>query len=192
LGDRQQEAQVLTALGVLARERQDYDESRRYFDEGEQLLEEHGGPFDMAVLLGRKGELELEQGDIQSAGRVWREALTMWREIGSPGDISSAIDNLARLSLHSGSAQRASRLAAAAASLRKSAGLTVPCMEDALGEKDAAQLHLALDEAAFDTAYREGAALSPDEAVTYALGETTWSELEPVVAERLAAREDEA
>ena len=156
-----------------------------------------------AATFGMKGNLaealltsafvSLAAGDLASACADAHRALTISREIRAVGVITAELECLGEIAAHD-DYRKAARLLGAADALRRHAGYTRVLLYQARQDAAVLALRTAMGDAAFTQARDEGAALSLDEAVSYALRgrgerkrpETGWLSLTP--AERDVVR----
>ena len=79
------------------------------------------------------------------------------------------------------------RLCGAESAMRSTIHAPATTSTESALEPEMARACAELGSDAFDAVYAEGGALTLDEAVAYALGEVTWDDLAPIVAEQLDA-----
>jgi predicted ATPase/DNA-binding SARP family transcriptional activator len=126
-------------------------------------------PFNWSLLRGNCGMAALLTGDTDTAEQAFREALTLCRELVAPIFAFEGLFGLAAVAAARNHAHRAARLAGAAATLRDDAQ---PYEVEARVER--AFMHPARSHhgtAAWDAAARDGANLSLEDAIAYALHE---------------------
>jgi non-specific serine/threonine protein kinase len=155
-----------------------------------QIVPEEDRGLTVATVMYGAGALAWSQGDNERARALYEESLALRRELGlSHRDSAGTLEGFAGLAGAQREARRGAHLLGAAEALREALGSPVLPNELADLRDIATASRTALGPAAYGAAIAEGRALTLDEAVAYALGEVTWDELEPVVAERLAAGE---
>jgi len=114
------------------------------------------------------GRIALQRGDVEGARRRFRTGLRLAQEIGYRKRLCDALEGLAALAATEGHAEYAYRLIGAAAALRESSREPAAPHERAWLERQLAPARAALgDRAAM--AQAEGRALTPEDAVAYAL-----------------------
>lgn len=115
------------------------------------------------------GLLDCERADFSSAYNHLVEALTIVNELGNKRDMAYAFDAFVQLAAAQQQPLRALHLAGASAALRTEMGFVLPPVERSRLDHlcATARRHLSADEA--DAAWAEGAAMTLDEAVAYAL-----------------------
>jgi uncharacterized protein HemY len=89
-------ATVLNNLGMLARERQDYDAAERYFRQALDLAQKIDNKEHQENFFGNLGELALEREQWAEARRWFEQALALAREIGRQDSVASDLYGLAR------------------------------------------------------------------------------------------------
>jgi hypothetical protein len=124
--------------------------------------------------LWRLGEVVSDQGDIARATGLLRECLNLQQQLADKFTwIGSLLELFAGLLARQGEAERAAQLFGAAEALRATMGVPRPPSEHRVYERNVAATSALLDRSTFATAWREGQAMSPEQAVAYALEETT-------------------
>ena len=170
MGDRYGILGSLLFLGDVARHQGDYDGARALYEESLEIQRLSGNNADTGWLLdglaavarsreiqGSEGVLSREPGDLPSG----------WR----PGGIASVLEGLAGVAADD-QAEPAARLFGAAEALRAAIGAPLAPSERADYDRYVAATCAALGQEAFTAAWEAGRALSLDEAVAWALGET--------------------
>ncbi|MGA9356501.1 MAG: LuxR C-terminal-related transcriptional regulator [Mycobacterium sp.] len=147
----------------------------------------------VAALLVR-ARVVIAEGELAEGERDAHEALACAANSRVYLPVPGILECLAGLAITDGNHHEAARLLGAADALRRRMGLVRFKIHDAAYQASVTKLRNAMDEAAFDTAWAEGAALSLEEAIAYAQrgrGErkrpaSGWASLTP--AERDVAR----
>jgi DNA-binding SARP family transcriptional activator len=121
------------------------------------------------------GMTELIRGDLDRGATLLEEGARITRELGDRLAAPYFAEGLGKLSALRGRPVRAARLWGAAEALRGQIG--VPLSQFDLAHsgyvQDVAAVRSALDEASFEATWAEGRAMSPEQALEYALGEPT-------------------
>jgi predicted ATPase/class 3 adenylate cyclase len=170
VGDRNLIAMQLYELGVLYVARGELEEGRVRLNECLPMFRELGRPNWVGLTLVGLGALSLKEGSYGLAEEHLHEALRVFRERES----EYAVDTLgyvAALNLALGTPQGAGRLLGAMLALRERLGYSVPsplCRED---EPTIRQAREVLGEEAWQRTQAEGAAMTLEEAVAFALEE---------------------
>jgi tetratricopeptide (TPR) repeat protein len=140
-------------------------------EDGRTRAQEVGVPFVVAGQTTRLGHLARRQGNYSQAKGYYREALALYRAFGSPTYTAWCLEGLAATLSAEGRHAQATRLCAVAAALRAQAQTPLPSEERAAVEQEVAASKAALGEAGFAAEWAVGAALTQDDALTYALSE---------------------
>ncbi len=169
LGDQGGIARAVISLGYVAAAQNALEEARALFDEGLALNRELGDPDGIANAGAGFGDIACRRGDWAAARAAYAEALASHQQLGDLRQVTAGLHRLGVLAARQEQAARGARLLGATQSLRASLSSRMSPLVQS--EWDAALLSLraTLSPAAFDAAFAEGAALSPDDAVTLAL-----------------------
>jgi hypothetical protein len=133
------------------------------------LLHEIGHPFPSMLLRGTMGMAALLSGDVEAAGRAFREQLEQCRELVVLPAASRALAGLAAVAAARDDLDSAARLSGAAVAHRYDKPYDAADTRlEATFLQPARKRHGAM---AWDAAVREGAALSFEDAIAYALDE---------------------
>ena len=161
-----------SALAMVALGRGDHDGARAALAEGLALARRAGDRFSRYIALYNGSVLAQVQGDHQGAAASFAEGLVFSREAGDHANIAYCLEGLAAVAVARGQSKHATRLLGAAERLRETVGVTVYNYrpDHALHERTAAAAHALLDEPTWAATWAEGRAMTPEQAVTYALG----------------------
>jgi len=171
-------ARGLLGLGDLARLTGNPARARQHYQEAFPILREVGARPEMARCLAGIGRIEISQGELELAGQHLTESIELSRSTGSRIAVIRGLDTFAALAIAQGNQDLAVQLAAAAAALRREAGLP-----EAPASRTQRLLSSAdsLSEAEVSELWAAGSELSSDAAVELAL----------TVPDLLATREPE-
>jgi predicted ATPase/DNA-binding CsgD family transcriptional regulator len=172
LSDPQLIGPLLIFLGLVALNKDDYPRTTALLEEGLRLFREIGDPYGTAICCGTLGFIALHQGDVDRADAWFEEALISLRELRDRVGILHCLMGAASVSgLRKEDAARAARLWGAAEALGEAASVPLlPAIESRYDyEGDVAAAGSQLGENAFAAAWAEGRAMTPEEAVEYAL-----------------------
>ena len=175
LGEPDFAAQNLTVVGDIARDRGDLERATACYEESLALARRTGADFAQGFALEGLADMARRRGDLAGAEVLGREELLVRRQLGVRGFLAFSLENLARTAMAAGEgarAERAAHLLGAAAALRERVG-GLPrrrWREDM--ERAAALARAALGEEGWAAAFAAGRALTLEEAVAEALGET--------------------
>ena len=123
-------------------------------------------------LLGHLGELAVSQHEYQDAASLYCESLALRRDLGDRRSIATCIERLAGLAASAAgpSLERAARLFGAAEALRESLGAPLSPAERGEYQRLVDLTRAGMETAAFAAAWAEGRALSLEDVIACALG----------------------
>ena len=180
LGDRWGMAWTLSFLGWAFHAQGNYTRAARLLEESLAHFREAGDLHGIGTALGNLGTLTAKQGDFTQAAVCLRESLGLHRAMGSKVGIGIALEAVAgleALQAHEPEAMaRAARLCAAAEALHASLGSEAFAGVRGDRERMVATLRTCLDEEAFAVTWAEGRAMTPEQAIAYALEDAPHSE----------------
>jgi len=172
LGDRNGIAISLTNLGLLAGEQGDYQAARTLHEESLAIKREMGNRQGVAVSLNNLGTVAGERGDYPAARALHQEGLAISRNLGARNGIAHALEGLADVAFGLALLDRAARIWGAAEKLREDIGAPLTLQKRPRHDRQVAAARTAIgDDAAFDSAWREGRAMTLEQVVQYALEE---------------------
>ena len=158
LGNRGAEAQNLNNLGSAARESGDDVTARAHYREALRIKRELGDRRGIAVTLGQLGLVAASQGDLATSGKIISDALLMRRELGDRQGIAMSLEEASVLACAAGEPERACRLFAAADGLRSDLASPLAAGERTRSERGLGAARAAMDQSAFESAWRRGKA----------------------------------
>jgi non-specific serine/threonine protein kinase len=179
--DRRARAHLLLFLGVAAMSEGDREQVAIRTGEALPLFRELGDIRHVAMSLGVAGVSALEQDDPGRAAELFEEDLRLLRELRDKTGIVYGLLGMAGVAALRGQPARASRLWGASEVLREVYGLPLtPMVRDHYDyEGYLAGARAGLSEAGFEAAWSEGRAMSPEQAIEYALGAEVPAPAEP-------------
>jgi len=124
--------------------------------------------FHLSLALTTRAGVAIFQGEPEQADRDAHDALATAASTGAYIAVPDPLECLAALAVGAGSHREAARLFGAADAIRQRGGLVRFKIFDAFFEFPVAALRDGMGEKDFESAWAEGAALSPDEAIAYA------------------------
>jgi non-specific serine/threonine protein kinase len=170
LGDRRGVAGLLSNLGVAAHDHGDYAAARALYEESLAIRRQLGDRLGIAISLNNMGLVAREQGEYAAALALHGEALAIRYELGDRRGIAASLSGLANVALALSEPHRAGRCWGAAERLREEIGAPLPPSErSSYDNKVAAARAASNDDAAFELAWREGRAMTLEQAIEYAL-----------------------
>ena len=156
-------------LGLYALMRGQAAEARAYTSEALEAFRSLGHERGIAFVLENLGVIELFDGRLDHAFEHLRDSLAWSRALGSPVGVVNALIGLAGVEVARGDPARAARILGAADALREESGAAqLEALEARLLDHARGKIVEELGEQAFDHAWREGASLTPDEALALA------------------------
>lgn len=171
LRDKKGTASSLHNVGLAALYRGDYARAEVFFEESLSLSRELEDGWVVSTVLNNLGLMVLHQGDHERASELQKESLTLRRELGDKGGAAECLEGLAGIAAARNESPRAARLWSAAEALREAIGAPPPPGHRSLYEAYLAPARDHTDETAWEAARSEGLAMTPGEAVAYALSE---------------------
>ena len=166
------QAKSLIGFALAAHEADAHEQARALGDQGLGLLREVGAKGELAARLNQLGGAALAHGDLARAAALTQESLTLYAETPDTPGIATSLETLARVSAEHGRAPAVLRLLAAADALRRAQGL-----EGSAADREACDRAIGVARAQLDVetaaaAWSDGAAMTLEQAITYARAET--------------------
>jgi predicted ATPase/class 3 adenylate cyclase len=171
LGNRRGVADSLFGLSIATRLQDDFVAARAAAEEALRIheeLQDYFGIFGTLYPLGRSAS---EMGDAATGRRNFLRALDMAQGFGDRTGVALSMDNLVDQEIRDGNAVRAMRLAGASDAIKEGVGGQAPPELVALPDPRG-RVGGSLSEEEIDVAWREGRAMTLEEAVAYAREET--------------------
>ncbi len=173
LGDRRGAGNALWGIGTRHYFRAEFEAALEPQRESLEIFHEVGDRTMEAWAMHMVGSLVIELGRFDEAGETFRRALREFHDVGDAAGITLVLDDLVRLAVGQHDRPRAARLLGATRQLSGATGVglatVVSSTQQAAALRDLTESLSASD---FERYLREGAALSIDDAVAYALGES--------------------
>lgn len=155
-------------LGELGHWSGEVDVAAQHFAQCEALFRSLNDRFGLAWTRHMQGLNLVERGDAAAARSAFADAITLFGETRDVSGVVLLLDDFARLEADAGDMPRALRLSAAAAGLERRSGVQLASWANQfLGLGRPSDL---VDEAEWTEALAEGARMTFEEAVAYALG----------------------
>ncbi|MCA1830886.1 MAG: tetratricopeptide repeat protein, partial [Actinobacteria bacterium] len=162
-------ASVLVNLATLDGEEGDVASARVNLERSHELSNSVSAVHTGAEATLGLGRMALLDGDPDTAERWFKEMLERAMTLGNDGMVVSACEGLARVAVARGNGEHAARLFGAASALWESLGAVRPPQERRLLDDAVGEARALAGGAAYDIAASEGATLSRDELIAYAL-----------------------
>ena len=159
-------------MGDLALYQGDVAQAAALYQEALVMLRDHHDSKGIAWTQRNLGRVAHTQGEDLLAATLFTESLAAFRQLhegGDPFGINACLDGLGGIAGAQGQPERAARLFGAAQAMR-GVGLQWPIGARVDYERDLAAVRAQLDEAPFVAAWAEGAAMTQEQAIAYALG----------------------
>jgi tetratricopeptide (TPR) repeat protein len=168
-GDKQFLSICLINLSMMVYSQGDLGQAAQLTEESVVLLRELGARGVVALDLCNLGWMALLQEDLGRAADLYGESLSLSWDTRLNQIIQGALEGFACLAGAEGQAERAGRLWGAAQALHETKG--IPRDTDFLAEADAriSAVRSGMREQAWEEAWRQGRAMTLDEAISYAL-----------------------
>lgn len=174
LGNRYVMARALSGLGEVAVVRGEFATAQALHGESLAIGRELGDRDGIATYLGNLGIIACEQSDYESARTLHHESYLIRRELGDKRGIAYSMEELAGVIAVSGSLVDAARIWGSAAQLRQEIRSPLVLKDrDRYARRVAAARATRGDDAAFDHAWREGRAMSYEQAIDLAFKNET-------------------
>lgn len=172
LGDKSAAALVLSGLGEMARVRDDYERAGKYWQQNLELFLELRARFALAWPFIGLGWVSLHTNDFEKARTLFKESLILSNDSSNFMNIALSLTGLAGILGMTGECEQAARLLG-----------TVDSILDGLGQLEPADqkdfdyyvsiVKGKLEGSDFEKAWTEGRAMSMEQAIEYALEQTS-------------------
>jgi DNA-binding CsgD family transcriptional regulator len=159
---------TLSRLGITALAQGDHAAARAALEEGVEICREIDDDWALALALRNLGIGAFREGDDEEAVTRLAESLAVLQETGNPLYMQN-LELLAAAVAMQGNQRRAALLFGAAEALREAVGAFVLPLYRAEYDRGVAAARAGLTEATFNAAWREGRAMTPEQAVEYVL-----------------------
>lgn len=169
LGDERGIIQALIVLGRIALVDGDVDTAEAL---EEEAIERCRGDIDkwlIAAAMNNLGRVARAQGHYELAARRHAESLRLRRDLGARRDVAECLTDFGALAAAQADWMRAAQFLGAAESLRQAIGTRLPPVDQAEFEDLRTQVQSRLDYSSWSNAYAAGKAMSPEEAIAFAL-----------------------
>jgi non-specific serine/threonine protein kinase len=173
LGDRASVAQVLNCLGELAYYQDEYAAACVRFEESLAIYRDLGNRWGIGTSIDNLGKCAQAVGDIERALELGRQGLGIQRKLRDLLAIAWSLETLACVATASGDPGRAARIWGSSARLRDEVGAPMSLAQQPGHAAHVAKGRSAMgDDSAFDSAWQQGRAMTLEQAIGYALGES--------------------
>jgi DNA-binding NarL/FixJ family response regulator len=178
-GEEQTVPLVLVWLGNVALVQENRERAAWMFEDALALARQRADGLATNVALYNLAQLALTRADLALAASLLEEGLNLSLQIGDQANLSYFLEGLAVVAGARGEANRSARILGAAEESMEEAGAPVYnyyMPDHVLYQRTLAAARSQLGEAAWTTAWGEGRAMSPEQAVEYALEQETGPE----------------
>lgn len=172
LEDKRGIENTLGALGLTALRNGEYERARELYEEGLRLSRELGNKRLIAELLAHLGWVAGTQGEHERAGELYEEGLRLFRELGAKDSIAYSLVGLAVVARVQQEHERATQLLGAADAFWKNYGGSPELGTRKQMEETSREARTGLGAKAYEAARKEGRAITLEQAIAYALGES--------------------
>jgi predicted ATPase len=169
LGDQAGSANSVNGLGIVAWQQGDYALARALFAESLAHYREFGDRWGSANALSNLGLVACEQGEYPGARALLAESLALRRELGNTKGIAVSLAGLAGVAVGVGQPERGATLLGAVAGLLQRIGAVLDSEDRRPYERTGAAVRALLGAEVFERLWREGQAMSMEQATAYAL-----------------------
>jgi predicted ATPase/class 3 adenylate cyclase len=173
LGDRLRSSLVLLNLGLVVREQGDLNQARVLFEESLDLFKTLGDRWGVAFSQSNLGILAWTQHEHERAADLYKESLVLRRELKDKRGIATSLVGLAAVATRQEHFERAATLFGAAEALRESIEVALPPFIRGEYDNLIASVRSKLPSAIYEKARSRGRALDQDQAIDYALKDTS-------------------
>jgi hypothetical protein len=147
------------------------DEARPWFTEAQAQFHEIRDRRMELVARSDLAHALRRGGDLDGAEAAYREVVPEWQRLGHRGAVANLLESFAFLAVERGDPRRAAELLGAAERLRDAAEASMLAPERVEYDREVARARAALDEAEFERLWSDGAALSTEDAVAFAVSD---------------------
>lgn len=163
--------QALTIIGELARMQGDYDRAGRVYQVALDINYEMGDAYREAILLLNLAYVSHHNEDYQEEEELIKQALKLEGEFKTTYFTAICLDALAMPIEAKGDPERAAVILGVSQSLLDSMGIERQAADQHEINRVLDSLHEHLDKATYERAWTEGQTMSPEESITFAIGE---------------------
>jgi predicted ATPase/DNA-binding SARP family transcriptional activator len=172
LGDNFGVAYALNLLGELARFRGDYEPARQFYEENLEILRKLRSRAIVPPMM-NLAWVSLYGGDTRKAKALFEESLNRSNESGDKGTMTECLTGFVGVLVMAGKPEQAARLIGAAESLLRGMGWTMTAVDQKDYDHYIAIVRGQLDEGVFERAWAEGRSMMFEQAIEFALTETS-------------------
>ena len=160
---------TISNLGIIATDRGDFARAQELFEAALSIDRKLNDDWAITVDANNLAVVHFERGDPELATRMSAQALRGFAENGDLDGIAESLELSAGIAGAAGDPVRAARLAGAAEALRTAAGLPLAPPDRSRFERWMDTARTALPPEGFERSWKEGAAMTPQQATHFAL-----------------------
>jgi DNA-binding CsgD family transcriptional regulator/tetratricopeptide (TPR) repeat protein len=161
-------AKTLNLLGDLARCEGDNESADALYQDSLSLFKELGSS-QITATLHNLAHVRLSQGDGVQAVKLFSQASNEFRELGDEKGVTDCVMGLAGVAIQMGQPEKGTRLFGACEKIKQENGTTWWPANRIAYKRYLSRLHDQLDDARFNAAWKEGRAMTLEQAIEYAL-----------------------
>jgi ATP/maltotriose-dependent transcriptional regulator MalT len=156
--------------GRMAGMLRDTAEARQAFGLAGELYQEIGDRRFVLIARSDLGHALRRGGELDEAAALYGETIRHWQRLGNRAAVANQLESLAFLALARNEYQRSAQILGAAEVVRTAVDAPMLPFEEIEYAESIKALHAALEPAAFDKAWRQGAEMPMNEAIDFAVG----------------------
>ncbi len=172
LGSKRDIAEVLNDRAEVAARQGHYPEARTLIDEAMGLSKELSDKWRTAMSLRTLGNIARRQHEPGGGATFFKESLSLFRELGNKIGIIACLEKLAGVEASQGQPRRAAKLLGTTEALRNTIGVPLTPADREEHDRTVSALRTDLGEDRFEAARTEGAAMTLEQAIGYALSDS--------------------
>ncbi len=172
LGSKREIAEVLNDRAEVAARQGHYPEARTLIDEAMRLSKELNDKWRMALSLRTLGSIARRQHEPGGGATFIKESLSLFRELGNKFGIIVCLEKLAGVEESQGRPRRAAQLLGTTEAIRDIIGVPLTPADRKEHDRTVSALRTDLGEDGFEAARAEGAAMTLEQAIGYALSDS--------------------
>ncbi len=169
LDDPWGQAEVRGHLGIVAAFQDDMDSAGTFFELSLAYMRQIGDRWALARGFSGFADAMLRLGDYEKAGDLFSESLSLWKALGNTPGLMVCLAGLARVAAAQEQYRRAARLFGTVRKPFRVVGILLVPEEQSDYKKQTLPTRSQLGEANWTAAFEEGRAMTPEEAIEFAL-----------------------
>ena len=159
----------LSNLAILYMDLGDIERAKELLEETMRLDQERRDRWGVAVTSLNLGVARLELGEVQAAAAMVKDSVHSFVELGDLDGVAGSLEALLGVAVAENRFVRAARLAGAADSLRRSLGIPLADVDRVRFDRWLSEPRDQLPADGFSAAWTEGAGMTTEQAIDYAL-----------------------